>query len=214
MSQDDDFKKLERQAYLTYHQDGLLDIAFGLGILGIGLLFLTDASMGFFLSWMPFVLYLPLKRLVTVPRLGYVEFRRQRSGKGVFFLLGLVLLLAVVVGGIFLLGALSVWEGTPAEPGESIDKYVWMAVSGIGAVIAAGAVLALRLRRLIVYASLTAIMVIAGFLLELNPAVYLLILGAVVLITGLIMLLRFLRKYPPVDGAVDGEGNHATGRAK
>ncbi len=53
MSQDDDFKKLERQAYLTYHQDGLLDIAFGLSILGIGLIFLTDGSLGFFLSWMP-----------------------------------------------------------------------------------------------------------------------------------------------------------------
>lgn len=210
MSQDSDFKKLERQAYLTYHQDGLLDIAFGLGILGIGLLFLTDASMGFFLAWMPFALYVPLKRMVTVPRLGYVEFRRRQAGKGLFFLLGLVLLLAVVVGGILLLGALSFWDGTPSEPGESIDMYVWMAVSGIGAVIAAGAVLALRLRRLIVYASLTAILVIAGFLLELNPAIYLLVLGAVVLTTGLIMLFRFLRKYPPMDG----EGNHATGRAK
>ena len=50
MSQGDDFKKLERQAYLTYHQDGLLDIAFGLGILGVGLMLLTDGSVGFFLS--------------------------------------------------------------------------------------------------------------------------------------------------------------------
>jgi hypothetical protein len=211
MSQDDDFKKLERQAYLTYHQDGLLDIAFGLSILGIGLIFLTDGSLGFLLSWMPFILYLSLKRLVTVPRLGYVEFRRQQRDKGTLFILGLVLLLIIVVGGIFLLGALSLWEGTPSEPGESIDQYIWMAVSGIGAVIIVGAVLALRLRRLIVYAALTAIMVIAGFLLDLNPAVYLLILGAVVLITGLVMLIRFLRKYPPIDGAIYGGGKHAAG---
>jgi hypothetical protein len=211
MSQDDDFKKLERQAYLTYHQDGLLDIAFGLSILGIGLIFLTDGSLGFFLSWMPFILYLSLKRFVTVPRLGYVEFRRQRRDTGTFFILGLVLLLAIVVGGIILLGALSLWEGTASEPGESIDQYIWMAVSGVGAVIIVGAVLALRLRRLIVYAALTSIMVIAGFLLDLNPAVYLLILGAVVLITGLVMLIRFLRKYPPIDGAIDGGGKHAAG---
>jgi hypothetical protein len=215
MSQNDDItkleRKLERRAYLTYHQDGLLDIAFGIGILGVGLMFLTDGSLGFFLSWLPFVLYLPFKRLVTVPRLGYVEFRRQKTGKGIFFLLGLVLLLAIFVGGILMLSALSLRRGPLVEPGQSIDQYVWMAVSGIGAVIAAGAVLALRLRRLMVYASLSTIMVVAGYLLDLNPAVYLLILGAVVLITGLVMLIRFLHKYPSIDGAIDGEGNHATG---
>ncbi len=147
-----------------------------------------------------------------MPRLGYVEFRRQQRDKGTFFILGLVLLLVIVVGGIFLLGALSLWEGTPSEPGESIDQYIWMAVSGIAAVIVVGAVLALRLRRLIVYAALTAIMVIAGFLLDINPAVYLLILGAVVLITGLVMLIRFLRKYPPIDGAIYSGGKHASAK--
>lgn len=208
MSQEDDFKKLERQAYLTYHQDGLLDIAFGVSILGVGLIFLTDGSVGFFLSWMPFVIYLSLKRMITVPRLGYVEFRRQQGDKNLFFIVGLVLLLIVVVGGIILLGVLSARQDLATEPGQSIDQYIWMSVSGIGAVIFVGAILALRLRRLIVYASLTAILVIAGFLLDLNPAVYLLILGTVVLITGLVMLARFLRRYPPMDSSIDGE-NHA-----
>jgi hypothetical protein len=159
----------------------------------------------------PLALYLPFKRLITVPRLGYVEFRRRQGGKGRFFVVGLVLLLAIVVGGIVLLGAMSLRSGPLVQPGESIDQYVWMAVSGFGAVIIAGAVLALRLRRLVVYASLTAIMVIAGFLLELNPTVYLLVLGAIVLITGLVMLVRFLRKYPRIASAVEGEGNHAAG---
>ena len=127
------------------------------------------------------------------------------------FSLGIRKLVVIsLVGGIFLLGALSVWQGTSSEPGESIDQYVWMAVSAIGAVIFVGAVLALRVRRLVLYAALTAIMVIAGFLLDLNPAVYLIILGAIVLITGLVMLIRFLRKYPRIDDALDGRENHAT----
>jgi len=67
-----------------------------------------------------------------VPRLGYVEFRRQQSDTGSFFILSLVLLLVTVVGGIFLLDALSFWEGAPSEPGESIDQYIWMVVSGVG----------------------------------------------------------------------------------
>lgn len=210
MSQDDTFKKLERRAYLTYHQDGLLDLTFGVIIIGIGLIFLTDGSVGFFLSWMPFVVYLSLKRSITVPRLGYVEFRLQRSRKDNLFTIGFVMLLAIVVGGIFLLGALSAMEGTSSEPGDSIDQYIWMAISGVGAVLFVGAVLAIRVRRLVLYSTLTAIMVIAGFLLDLNPAIYLIILGAVVFITGLVMLVRFLRKYPPQNKPLDGWENHAT----
>ncbi len=208
MSQDDNFKKLERQAYLTYHQDGLLDLAFGVMIFGIGLIFLTDGSVGFFLSWMPFVIYLSLKRSITVPRLGYVEFRQTRGSNDNLFIIGFVLLLAIVVGGIFLLGALSVWNGTSSEPGDSIDQYIWMAVSGIAAVLFVGAMLATRVRRLILYATLTALMVIAGFLVDLNPAVYLIILGVIVFLTGMIMLFRFLRKYPKQHSTLDGWENH------
>jgi len=72
MSQEKQFKDLGRKAYLSYHQDGLIDILIGLGILGFGLMMLTDSVVFNMLAWMPIIFYVPLKNRITVPRFGYV----------------------------------------------------------------------------------------------------------------------------------------------
>ena len=43
MSQDKELKDLARKAYISYHQDGIIDILLGIGILGFGLMLLTGS---------------------------------------------------------------------------------------------------------------------------------------------------------------------------
>ena len=78
MSQSDELKKLSRKAYLSYHQDGLIDILIGLGVLGFGLMMLTDSVVFNMMAWMPIIFYVPLKNRITVPRFGYVQFTSER----------------------------------------------------------------------------------------------------------------------------------------
>ena len=93
MVEDRRFKQLERRTYLLYHQDGLIDIIIGLCIMGFGLNMFTDSSAFSILAWMP-VIFLPgLKNKITVPRLGYAQFDRKRTGS-----LRLMAVLMVLVG--------------------------------------------------------------------------------------------------------------------
>ena len=96
MSQDKQFKELSRKAYLSYHQDGLIDILIGLGILGFGLMMLTDSIVFNLLAWMPIIFYVPLKNRITVPRFGYVQFSSERTKKLRSLLVFLVGLLALI----------------------------------------------------------------------------------------------------------------------
>lgn len=99
MSQEQDFKKLQQRTYASYHQDGLIDIIIGWAIIGFGLNMALDNSAFLFISWLPIILYVPLKNRITVPRIGYVKFSSSNS-----LILGIVLaVLMVLLLGIFIL---------------------------------------------------------------------------------------------------------------
>ena len=42
MSQKTQFKELAQRAYRSYHQDGIIDILIGIGIIGFSMVMLTD----------------------------------------------------------------------------------------------------------------------------------------------------------------------------
>ena len=100
MSQNIDFKELRNKVYLSYHQDGLIDIIIGASILGFGLLIATDNSAFMVLTWIGFILYTPLKNRLTVPRLGYVRFDEERKTamRYVLMIVFGVLVLAMFIG--------------------------------------------------------------------------------------------------------------------
>jgi len=194
MSQDDQLKKLSRKAYVSYHQDGLIDILIGLGLLGFGLMMLFDNSMFNMLAWMPIIFYVPIKNRITVPRFGYVQFNSERV-KRQHLLVGLLtgLLLLILLFGLYVFAV-----------GGDMPPLIRMVRGGDGMLLMGGlfafmmitAGLVTRLDRLFVYAFLTLLIVPGGAILGIEPSYRVIFLGSLILLIGIILLVRFLRAYP------------------
>ena len=104
-----DLKEIESRAYLSYHQDGLLDIYIGLAAVFLGTFLWIAPDMFIYLAgtmfmWM--LLYIASKKALTVPRLGYVEFSKERNTKTMAILL-YVVALNIVAFVITILGILN-----------------------------------------------------------------------------------------------------------
>lgn len=194
MAGDDQLKKLSRKAYLSYHQDGLIDILIGLGILGFGLMILTGNFVFNMLSWMPVIFYVPLKNRITVPRFGYVQFTSERTKR-------IKLVMALLVGMLFLAFGLGLFVFASFE---DMPPLLEMAMAGDGMLLIGGlfaltmimAALITRLDRLIIYAVLTMVILPGGSILGIEPEIRVVALGMIILTVGLYLLVRFLRAYP------------------
>ena len=86
MSGDFDLDSIERRAYLTYNEDGLLDIMTGflMAIIGYYVLSKVDVPFAPFLAIFGPAVWASLKKAVTEPRIGQVKFgpgRRSRQQK-------------------------------------------------------------------------------------------------------------------------------------
>ncbi len=201
MVPDIDLRSIERKAYLTYFQDGLWDILVGLLSVGWGLMIVVDISVnGGILFPVLYVMVLGVKRLITYPRIGYVKFlnARRRLTKnmavGLAVLISLtlitVLLLFLVRGGIRL--AFLTWLNDYfAEP----SLLIMAAVLAIMIIVIA---YIYRINRWYFYALLTMIGFSVGALgqTEFSMSLPITLSGTVVVLSGLVVLIRFLRQYP------------------
>jgi hypothetical protein len=183
-----DIGGIERKAWQSYHEDGLMDIAFGLLLL---LVFVGSSADSF--HWGAIVALLLVgpalalaKRLVTAPRLGSVEFgeeRRSRKRRVVLVIALLVsatMLVPIVVGG-------DAW----------LHEHVTFVSAALGIwVFAAFAAVAfwLQLARIYVVGLLFGGAFTATELL--NTPLPLLAAGTIVLISGIARLAAFVRRYP------------------
>ncbi len=197
MSQNIDFKELRKKVYLSYHQDGLIDIILGASILGFGLQIATDNSAFLFLTWMGFILYTPLKNRLTVPRLGYVRFDEERKTAT-----RLVLLIAVgvLIFAMFIGLYVFVRSGSMSQTAsEWLRKYHMLVLGTFVAIpLVAGAFWS-GVNRLVMYAGLIIVVMLAGIQLGMHPPIYVIALGCIILLSGLWILFRFLKQYPIVN---------------
>jgi hypothetical protein len=194
MSQDEQLKKLSRRAYVSYHQDGLIDILIGLGTLGFGLMMLTGNVVFNMMAWMPIIFYVPLKNRITVPRFGYVQFTSERVKKQ-------RLLIAVMAGLLFFAFAMglyvfAMWDEMPPLVEIFTAGDGMLLLGGLFALMLLAAGLITRLNRLFIYAILTMLILPGGALLGVEPEIRVIFLGALILLIGIILLFRFLRTYP------------------
>ncbi|UCC86536.1 MAG: hypothetical protein JSV81_17045 [Anaerolineales bacterium] len=208
MSHDINLKELERRAWRSVFQDGLWDIYLGLLLLAMAIgALLSDAGIasetGSLLAHVGLVVLATLglwagKRFITLPRLGRVKFGskgKARKMKAMLLLVFSALLGAALFVFIWLILRQGRTEGLPLQ---LIVPAIWsvnaLVVFSLGAyfldyerlyligVMYAVAVPADRLLRELVGLDLT-------FLAFGVPA-------AVILITGALILVRFLRDYP------------------
>ena len=201
---DKQIKQLARKAYLSYHQDGLIDLLIGWMAFAFGMNMASDNSVWTIVSWMPILFYVPLKERITVPRFGYVDFETGRGNFKrmvmAFLFIGLSTSLLMGILVFFLFQSddiqISIWLreyfmlffGTFLAVGFGIFGFI----SGI--------------RRLYAYALLSLVLLGSAQFLTIQDFIPVVVLGGSIFASGLVLLFRFLRKYP---GAANEEPNHA-----
>lgn len=196
----DDMKRL-RQAV---NQDGLLDVfagaalllTLGLAILGWLVMDNPGVSVGI-APLLPALLFEPARKKYTYPRLGCPDYRPTQEIRfalialTVSAALGVVVFLLTALAGIRLLRPL--FEHGP----------VWAALIGSALLL----LLAwwYRSKRFLGYIAVSAVAVVAGYLLDAHMPVRLAILagamGVAMTGAGTVLFLRFLRALPPAGSA-------------
>ncbi|MFC1651180.1 hypothetical protein ACFL2X_06375 [Candidatus Latescibacterota bacterium] len=194
MTQNIDLKELERSAYLSFHQDGVPDIILGLWLIFFGIEMSTDL---FFIN-----LFLPLifmgtgyyaKKLITIPRMGYVNFsqRRKTKEKGKMILM---VSLGIAVLGVFL--TVFLVSGVSSGLMDFLKLYPLLVLAILWAVMPIMSALLLGIKRMYAYAVLIVLFFVpvqAVFPYEPGRVI---VTGAVILLAGIWVLARFMKKYP------------------
>ena len=205
MTEKIDLKEIERKAYTSYHQDGLVDIFAGFFILSFSVWIILDMA---WMGWMFFIvgasIYAAAKRAFTIPRIGFVKFAPHRV-KAVITMALVVFSLSALLGVVAFMQTEG--GGTPLWLLFAIEYYMPV----IGVLVAALFCVVsytFRTKRMYAYALLTLIMFVTGHFLYFPLYYYVTLLGTLILLSGLAMLIRFVRKYPlSATGSIGDMGN-------
>ncbi|MCZ2808601.1 MAG: hypothetical protein O2V44_04510 [Candidatus Bathyarchaeota archaeon] len=197
-------RELERKAYLSYHQDGILDIFIGFSILLFGLWILADMAYlagAFAAIFAP--IYAQVKKQITVPRLGYVKFASSRTAKT-----KKTMLLLVITGVLTLIPAVLLFITTESgilTPIQMLIEYGTIVIGVAGMILLAAVAYTSEIRRLYAYSALFFAIFTGGYFLSIPFFYYLMTLGVVIMLSGAYLLIRFLHEYPlPVGETSDG----------
>ncbi len=203
MAGKDGFSKLERKAYLSYHQDGLIDIIIGLCTVGFATNMLADNAAFTVLGWLPVLFFAPLKNKITVPRFGYVRFDSTRQGTvrktNMMLLFSGVLLMGVVMFFLFLPGFM------PSSATEWLKANFMLVFGLIAGSVYAMAASVTGIKRLYAYAGLAVLLLGIANFVNFHGGWMVLALGGLVLANGIALLVRFMRKYPLEKGDLPDE---------
>ena len=200
-------KELERQAFRSTYQDGLWDIYYGLIVVSMAL-FMSRPETGY--TWVNIVLMTVVfavtyglfragKKFITAPRLGNVVFGEIRKQKkrtmsvvlGVLIFIQVILLLLTALG-LFYSPMIRVFEQFAGGRNELLF------VSLLGAVIVCtGMSITAFFSDFLRGYYIAFLMALAVFLmLFYKQPVFPVIIGTLIILPGIMLLIRFLRKYP------------------
>ena len=197
MTQNINWKELEQKTYRDAQQDGLGELLIGIGMVLVAGIVLTPTFLKA-LFYIPILLFSrigeAIRKRYTYPRIGYVKFQPENAKKvvgGIFLIIFVLLAIMALVFTLFGdVRDFDLWlQWFPAFCGTIlVGLFLDMAgKSGSG--------------RYYVFALLS---VISGFSYSLihfekattGMAMYFLSMGAVLILTGGILFLLFLHKYP------------------
>jgi hypothetical protein len=209
VAKEPNLKEIERKAYMSYHQDGLLDIFAGVYILGFGIGILMDIlwefGFGVIMPGIILVTVLPIwitaKRKITLPRIGYVNFGIRGANKLIAIFVGLM-----VAGlGTFVVFIFAVFQGGPREWLDLIfqNGMIFVGVGSLAVCMLFG--YSMGLKRLYAYGLIALAVLVIGHFMGIFFGYILLALGIMVMVTGFALLIGFVRKYPLKGGKAIAE---------
>ncbi len=191
--------KLESKIYTGYWQDGTVDLVAGGCLALIGLSWINGyPALGAIVPALGVPVWMALRQSVTVPRMGQVKFSQQREARqrrGLVWTLGLGVAALLLFASLYALAAVR-----PESDSDFLAvKVQWIAALPpvLLSVLALCAALMLGLGRFAVYAG---VLVLAGLVVavaDLDPGWGMFGAGAVVWVAGIVILARFMKRYPP-----------------
>ncbi len=191
MNENIDLKKLERKAFVSYHQDGLLDLFLGALLAAWGLTMETTLK-GMAGVWFVvlFPIFLLARRRITYPRLGYAQFTKdRRNRRKLTALFTVTALLGLMVA--FL------WS-SQSFPGlrNWLHRYIVIFFGGLIAAVLLFKAGISGVRRLYFYAAVILAAFASAQWSSIRFQYSFIVSGAVIFVSGVVVLARFLRRYP------------------
>jgi len=196
MSEKINLNEIRKRVYLSYTEDGLIDVALGLVITGFAIMLMADqAWMVGLLGVLPLLIWYLGKRSLTIPRIGRIQpdhkAKLQFTGFGIaMFILGIGVL------GLFILVGRKGGRFFIEHPLVIFGLILALGISALGFIVKTG--------RLYIYAILVFVAMAAGDIINQsikNLDTYLLavfLAGVIIILTGCCVLAGFMKKYPVV----------------
>lgn len=198
MATDVNLKELEQKVFRSYFHDGLWDIYGAFLVLGIGLSMIIGwdyLMLGFAILA---VVILLLRKRIIMPRLGLVKFspERQTKTKKSILIAIITLTFTALLGVVFFI--LFTTNSVPEWLDIWMGNYFLATFGGMQALLVAIAAYVVGVWRYYIYAALIFIAYIIAGILRPNDieGIPIVIVGSIILISGAVILTRFLRKYP------------------
>jgi hypothetical protein len=204
-----DLKNIEKKAFRATHQDGLWDIYIGGVVMSMAILAYSTAGearpvlrFGLYLAGLGvfYLIYWGGKKYLTTPRLGLVKFGPQRQKRKLIMasvLAGIVLLQVILLVGTILLWKNPSWA-TSLGLHTSNRDLERMVVAMIGALfVGPSMVLIAYFNDFLRGYYIAFILSLAVFsLIWFGQPVYLIAAGLLIMLPGIVLFTRFLRKHP------------------
>lgn len=203
-----DLKAIEKRAFRSTYQDGLWDIYFGLIVVFMAL-FLYRPQSGYrpsniFLMLACFLvsygLFFAGKKWITLPRIGAAKFGevRKRKNRTLGIVLGAFVLLQVVLVVITAVGAFDPTFGGKIGRLLGAKDPGLLVVASIASLMVGGGMMAIvSFTEFLRGYYITVLMAAAVFVMVLyNKPLVPILIGALIVISGAIILIRFIRQHP------------------
>ena len=186
--------------YLTYYEDGLIEVSVGLGLIAAGLAMWFD--FGGFIGVMFALIYpvlLVAKQSITAPRISAADLPSTTMDHRRSVIVGILTLTLILGVLVFLFMAVGETGSQSFGVRVWLQKYLLdlLLLIGIGSLAFAG--YKSEVKRLFGYAGLLVLIRVAGIWLNFQFPIYVMVVGLVVLLTGLYVLARFLESHPKID---------------
>jgi len=195
-----DLKAIERRAFRSTYQDGLWDIYYGLIVICMSFFIYRPpsgySSRNIFLMIAAFVVSYGLfalgKKHITIPRLGQVEFGEIRRRKK--RTMAIILAVFVFIQGLLVVLTSLGWLTKVIEPYRQPLLIVSLLAS---LMVGSGMLVSTYYSDFQRGFYISILMALAVFcMIFLNTPLIPIVIGVVIILPGVVLLLRFLRKYP------------------
>jgi hypothetical protein len=198
MMNDVNLKEIERKAFTSYFHDGMWEIYGGLILLGFGLTMHTGWEYMIVIFVAMAMVPLLIRKRIVIPRLGIVKFSPERQAKTKKSVLAatITLTFTALLGMMFFI--LFSTNTMPRWLEVWMSDYFLAFFGGMVAVIIIAAAFLVSVKRFYAYA----VLVFFSFYLSsvLRPgdmdAIPILVAGGLILFSGAVLLIRFLRNNP------------------